>query len=97
MRAAGAPLVAGNRVVLLRDAGENYPAWLSAIEGAKSNITLEMYIFADDPLGNRFAAAMSEAARRGVRVRILQDWLGARGEASADFWERLQDAGVEVR
>ncbi|MFL5414796.1 MAG: phospholipase D-like domain-containing protein [Myxococcales bacterium] len=97
MRAAGAPLVAGNRVVLLRDAGENYPAWLSAIEGAKSSITLEMYIFADDPIGNRFAAAMTDAARRGVRVRILQDWLGERGEASADFWERLEDAGVKVR
>ena len=97
MRAAGAPLIAGNRVVLLRDAGENYPAWLSAIEGAKSSITLEMYIFADDPVGNRFAAAISDAARRGVRVRILQDWLGARGEASAGFWERLRDAGVEVR
>jgi cardiolipin synthase A/B len=96
-RAAGAPLVAGNRVALLRDATENYPAWLAAIEAAKTSITIESYIFADDSVGNRFAAAMSDAARRGVRVRILQDWLGARGEASADFWERLRDAGVEVR
>src|SRR5215475_5385493 len=96
-RAAGAPLVAGNRVKLLRDATENYPAWLAAIEGAQRSITLESYILADDSVGNRFADAMCQAAKRGVRVRILQDWLGARGEASHHFWARLQDSGIEVR
>lgn len=34
-RAAGAPLVGGNRVRLLRDARENYPAWLDAISAAE--------------------------------------------------------------
>src|SRR3954470_12850296 len=97
MRAAGAPLVAGNRVQLLRDATENYPAWLAALAAAQSSITLEMYIFADDPIGSQFADAMSGAARRGVRVRILQDWLGAWGEASAHFWANLREAGAEVR
>ncbi len=96
-RAAGAPLVAGNRVRLLRDATENYPAWLDAIESANHSITLESYIFAEDPVGNRFADAMGEAARRGVRVRVLQDWLGARGEASHHFWARLRQAGIEIR
>ena len=51
-RAAGAPLVAGNRVKLLRDATENYPAWLGAIEGASRSITLDSYILADDKVGN---------------------------------------------
>jgi cardiolipin synthase len=30
-RASGAPLREGNRVRLLKDAAENYPAWLDAI------------------------------------------------------------------
>ena len=30
-RAAGAPLIGGNEVRLLKDAAENYPAWLDAI------------------------------------------------------------------
>lgn len=34
-RAAGAPLVGENRVRLLRDARENYPAWLDAISAAE--------------------------------------------------------------
>ena len=34
-RAAGAPLIEGNYVRLLKDARENYPAWLEAIGAAK--------------------------------------------------------------
>jgi cardiolipin synthase len=37
-RAAGAPLIPGNSVRLLKDAAENYPAWLEAIESAKRTI-----------------------------------------------------------
>jgi cardiolipin synthase len=96
-RAAGAPLVTGNRIRLLRDATENYPAWLTAIERAERSISFESYIFADDAVGNRFADALAAAAQRGVRVRLLQDWLGERGEASRGLWRRLRAAGVEVR
>jgi cardiolipin synthase len=96
-RAAGAPLVLGNRLELLLDAEENFPAWLEAIEGARRLILLEAYILADDVLGNRFADALVAAARRGVRVRLLYDWLGARGEAPRRFWRRLEAGGVEVR
>jgi len=96
-RAAGAPLIAGNRVRLLRDATENYPAWLAAFEKAERSITIESYIFAEDEVGIRFADMLGDAAKRGVRVRILQDWLGARGEATRHFWARLRQSGVEVR
>lgn len=96
-RAAGAPLVSGNRVTLLRDATENYPAWLAAIEGAKRSVTMESYILADDAVGNRFVDAMRDATRRGVRVRVLQDWLGARGEGSHRFWARLRESGLDLR
>ncbi|MFO0584741.1 MAG: phospholipase D-like domain-containing protein [Anaeromyxobacter sp.] len=96
-RAAGAPLVGGNAVRLLRDAGENFPAWLAAIEGAKESISVEAYIFAEDRLGERFRDALAARARAGVTVRVLQDWLGSLGEASRSFWRPLRDAGGEVR
>ena len=54
-RVAGAPLIAGNDVLLLKDAGENYPAWLSAIESAKQRIFFESYIIRADKDGDRFA------------------------------------------
>ncbi len=96
-RAAGAPLVGGNRLELLRDATENYPSWLEAIAAARWNVALEAYILADDRVGNQFAEALTAAARRGVRVRVIQDWVGGWGEASRAFWRRLDSAGVEVR
>ena len=43
-RAAGTPLVTGNEVRLLRDAGENYPAWLDAIAAAGRTIHCESYM-----------------------------------------------------
>lgn len=96
-RTAGAPLVSGNRLRLLRDATENFPAWLEAIDGARQSISFEPYIMADDAIGNRFADALAARARAGVRVRLLHDWVGTFREASSDFWYRLEDAGVEVR
>src|SRR5262245_46536246 len=96
-RAAGAPLVEGNEVRLLCDAAENYPAWLEAINNAKHWVHFESYILRDDITGREFAAAMMAAARRGVRVRIIYDWLGALTATTWMFWERLRRAGIEVR
>jgi cardiolipin synthase len=96
-RAAGVPLVAGNAVRQLRDAGENYPAWLEAIGQAKAFVHFEMYIFAGDAVGERFAAAFAAKAREGVRVRVVYDWMGGLGNTSGGFWRRLREAGVEVR
>ena len=96
-RAAGAALVKGNRVRLLRDAAENYPAWLEAIAAARERIHIENYIFCDDAVGAMFASALESKARAGVRVRLIYDWLGSLGRASAAYWRRLRAAGVDVR
>jgi cardiolipin synthase len=96
-RAAGAPLVAGNRVRLLSDARENYPAWLEAIESARRHIHFESYIIHDDATGREFAEALIRKAQAGVRVRLIYDWLGGFGKASRRFWRFLRDGGVEVR
>ena len=96
-RATGAPLVAGNAVRLLRDAAENYPAWLEAIRGARDRIHLEVYILADDETGRRFAEALIARASEGVRVRLVYDWLGGFTKAGRRYWRRLREGGVEVR
>lgn len=96
-RIVAAPLVPGNSVRLLKDAAENYPAWLEAIEGARHWIHFESYIIHEDAIGRQFAERLEERARAGVRVRLLYDGLGAFGHASRRFWRRLRGAGVEVR
>ncbi len=95
-RAAGAPLVGGNSVRVLKDAAENYPAWLAAIASARRTIFFENYIIADDSAGRRFIAALAERARAGVRVCLIRDWMGSL-TSRARFWQPLLDAGAEVR
>jgi cardiolipin synthase len=68
-RAAGAPLIAGNDVRLLRDAEENYPAWIEAMQQARRTIHFESYIIHDDDVGREFAALLAKKAQEGVRVR----------------------------
>ena len=96
-RAAGASLIEGNRIRLLKDAGQNYPAWLDAIGAATRHIHFENYIFYDDATGARFADALIRRAQDGIRVRLLYDWLGCLGPASRAFWSRLRAGGVDVR
>ncbi len=96
-RAAGAPLVDGNRIRILKDAGENYPAWLEAIRAAKRHVHFESYFIRDDEIGREFADALIAKAGDGVKVRLIYDWLGNFGKASRGFWARLRSAGVEVR
>jgi cardiolipin synthase len=96
-RAAGAPLVPGNHVRILKDATQNYPAWREAIDSAVHKIYFENYIVADDPVGREFVAALAAKARAGVRVRAIYDWIGARGAASPKLWCPLIDAAGEVR
>ncbi|HPR89424.1 MAG TPA: hypothetical protein PL181_15515 [bacterium] len=87
-RAAGAPLIPGNQVRLLKDAAANYPAWLEAIAAAQHHIHLESYIIYDDETGSRFASALMARARQGIRVCVLYDWLGGVGKSSPAFWHR---------
>ena len=96
-RAAGAPLVEGNRVSILADAAENFPAWLEAIDSAERLIYFECYIISDDETGRRFADALAAKARAGVKVRLLYDWIGCWRESGARYYRGLREAGVEVR
>jgi cardiolipin synthase len=86
----------GNRCDLLRDGVEAFPEMLRAIEGARSYIRLETYMFLDDAVGQLFARALIEAVNRGVEVTVLYDALGSWG-VSAAFFDLLEASGVAVR
>jgi len=96
-RTAGAPHIPGNSVRILKDASQNYPAWLEAMAAAEKSIHFENYIFADDEVGRSFASVLAHKARQGVRVRVLYDWFGSFGRSSGRFWNNLKASGVQVR
>ncbi len=72
------PLLTGNRVELLANGDEAYPAMLQAIQQARETLSFVTYLFDRDEVGLAFARALGEAARRGVQVRVLVDAMGAR-------------------
>jgi cardiolipin synthase A/B len=96
-RAAGAPLLGGNRVRVLRDAAENYPAWEDAIAGARKWIHVEMYIIHLDRAGRRFIDLLAAKARKGVTVRVAYDWFGCGFAPLLGLFRPLLAAGGEAR
>ncbi len=95
-RAAGARPIDGNRLEHHPDSPRALDAMLAGIAAARRWIHFENYIIRDDATGRRFADALVERARHGVRVRVLYDALGSLGTGRR-FWRRLVQAGAEVR
>jgi cardiolipin synthase len=85
----------GNRIRLLRNVEEYFPALEREIDAAASEIFLETYIFEADDTGERVAAALMRAARRGVLVHLMIDGFGAR-LFPEDQRRQLLDAGVQL-
>ncbi|MGA1129555.1 MAG: phospholipase D-like domain-containing protein, partial [Chthoniobacterales bacterium] len=75
-RIVRAPAMAVTGVDLLRDGREAFPAMLDLISAARSTVWFENFIFAGDATGRKFAAALGEAQRRGVEVRVIYDPVG---------------------
>ncbi len=94
-RRQGERFVDGNRVTLLRDGAEAFPAMRAAIERAEQQVLLEMYWFASDATGRAFAAALRRAAERGVEVAVLYDAVGS-WDSDPELFAELAAAGVAV-
>ncbi|HUF28277.1 MAG TPA: phospholipase D-like domain-containing protein [Gemmatimonadaceae bacterium] len=94
-RIAAADVSAGNRVQLLHDGPAAFDVMIEAIEQARETVDLESYIFRHDEVGQRFADALLSAAKRGVAVRVLVDWLGVRSTRRS-FFRALREGGVVV-
>ncbi len=92
---AAAQFVGGNRLTLLRNGVEAFPAMFAAVEGAKTQILLEMYWFDSDRVGRRFAMALTEAAKRGVEVAVIYDAVGS-SDADPEMFDGLREVGVHV-
>lgn len=83
-----------NRVALLKDGYQAYPAMLAAIAQAKSTITFETYIIREDGTGSRFIDALVERAKAGVQVMMMYDFWGS--EIAEPTLGTLRAAGVQV-
>ncbi len=84
-----------NEVEIYTDGYGFFPALLAVIHEAKSHIHVDMYIFAEDALGQLVADALIAKAREGVEVRVIYDDVGC-WNVSHRFFERMREEGIEV-
>jgi cardiolipin synthase len=91
----GADLTRGNRYDVLTNGDQIFPAMLEAIRQARHRVNFETYIYDTGEVANQFTDALEAAARRGVKVNVIVDAIGA---ASMDqgHVERLRNAGCAV-
>jgi cardiolipin synthase len=90
------PVLGGNRVEMFLRGDEAFGSMSRAIDSAQSEILLESYILRDDATGRRFLEALASARSRGVRVRVLVDFVGSFATGRG-FWEQMRRHGIEVR
>ena len=76
--------------------GYQFISELEDIGRAKEHIHIDMYIFAEDPLGTLVADALIDKSSQGVEVRLIYDDVGC-WNVHHRFFERMREAGIEVR
>ena len=72
----GPPLLERNKVTVLQNGDEIFPAMLRGIRSAERTITFENFLFREGEVSDEFAEALAERARAGVTVHFLQDAMG---------------------
>lgn len=92
----GPPMEEGNQVEVLLNGDQIFPAMLEAIAGARRTITFETFIYWSGDIGRRFAEALSERARAGVKVHLLLDWVGSARMEDRQL-DEMREAGVQVQ
>ena len=78
----------GNKIELLHDGTETYPAMLEAINAAQHSIHMESYIINPDAAGKMILDAMLEKARQGVEVKVMYDRFGSFKAMVSGFFHR---------
>jgi cardiolipin synthase len=88
----GRPATAGNAADILPDGTSFFPVLLDAIASARHHIHIEFYIWRPDRAGLMVLDALTQAAQRGVAVRVLVDEIGSLW-TSRRFFASLEAAG----
>lgn len=84
-----------NRIEILNNGEETFPALFDALARAKRFIHLEYYIIQEGRLATRLKQLLLEKAAQGVEVRIIYDDVGSWG-LSREFIRELGKAGIQI-
>jgi cardiolipin synthase len=79
-----AAIHSGNKVEILTNGGQFYPAMRDAILAATSSVNLEVYIYQPGEAADMLSEALLARAKAGVEVRIVVDAIGSRWPLNAE-------------
>jgi cardiolipin synthase len=85
----------GNRIALLENGEQFFPAAFAAIAGAQREVLIETFILFEDQVGRDLQRALIQAAGRGVRVDLTIDGYGS-PSFTPEYLSELVGAGVRV-
>ncbi len=85
----------GNRLQLLENGEEFFPAVLEAIAAAEKEVLLETFIFFKDKVGHSLQQALIAAAERGASVDVTVDGYGS-ADLDGEFAAQMTRAGVRI-
>ncbi len=91
----GTTVVGGNRVEILLNGEEIFPAKLALIRSARRTIDYAQYVFEDGHPAENVAAALAERCRAGVKVNVLLDAVGTLAMPGA-LRDEMSRAGCRV-
>ncbi|WLQ53094.1 phospholipase D-like domain-containing protein [Streptomyces poriferorum] len=94
-RLIGIAATEGNTIRTLRNGDEIFGAMLAAIRDAEYTVDMMTFVYWRGEIAEKFAAALADRARAGVRVRLLLDGFGSR-LIEKDQLDLMVEAGVEV-
>jgi cardiolipin synthase A/B len=92
---SGSSVVSGNRVEILLNGDEIFPAKLRAIKGARKTINYAQYVFEQGDPSRDIANALAERCRAGVTVNLLLDAVGALSMPD-EYRQLMQQAGCRI-
>ncbi|MFI5757243.1 phosphatidylserine/phosphatidylglycerophosphate/cardiolipin synthase family protein [Streptomyces sp. NPDC051569] len=94
-RLIGIAATEGNALLPLRNGDEIFSAMLDGIRSARHTVDMMTFVYWRGDIARRFAQALAERARAGIRVRLLLDGFGSR-LIEKDQLRTMEEAGVEV-
>jgi len=88
-------LTLDNKIDLLVNGMQTFPAMLDAIASASDYVHIEFYRIEPDILGTEFGELMKRKAREGVRIRIIYDDVGS-WNIHNSYLREMRTAGVQI-
>ncbi len=90
-----APVTHGNRVRVLRNGDEIFPAMLEAIRSAEQTVDFATYVYWTGTIAEDVVDALCDRAGAGVEVNVLLDAIGA-AKMERHLVDRLRECGATV-